>query len=855
MKILKNKITVVIVMLLMLSMTVSMFALPLSFAQYTAMPDRKTDTTVGVSPTLIGLGQEVLVNVFVYPAPSGPTYNGQYLVAQYNGGFQNVSVTIKRPDGTQETFKPVDITLEAVGVVEPGTTQIVGHLMFNYKPATVGNYSITASFPGQTYTTDAISNTIKLSVYYQPSSSTSPTTFTVQQERVSGGILDGSPYSSLPQNYWENPVQTDNREWAAISGDWPQRSYDVLGSNYNPYSTAPASPHILWARKLSSSGLPGGFWGSYPNALSGSASGSAPAPLLVAVVDGIIFRQLTSITMATETAPATVNFEAVDLRTGKLLWTAPGRVLQAQRLDLPFQTGSQHNEGSISSWIWGITGSSWIRYDTYDGHVLQTITGAPTDLTITKFEDGDPIAWVVQASLSTYNKTRPLKLDYVNLIKWNFTKMVSTVVFSNIYSNKWSDGIEWNVTALTGDLVEIGDNNFRGPICYPFREANVVIVRTPNAMQIMAGYDYTTGAFLWKNNQTVLNLDVVAEGYSTSSSGPHIMKDGASPNYVAYDVKTGREIWRASGGELPWGAIPCYSSVYHDGVNYFGSYDGYVYAYDSTDGQLIWKSDYVGEEFETVYNNQPFNGHPVGADGKLYYASATTYQMMPRPRFNVLACIDEATGSFLWKLPMGIMPSAVADGYLVGEDIDNGIQYVIGKGQTATTVAAPSSGVVLGGKVMITGTVMDESPGAPNTPAVSDADMVVWMDHLYGQNATLLNNPPSVRGVDVTLDVLDSNGNRRNIGTTTSDSNGFFKFSWTPDIEGDYTIYASFAGSESYWPSNAVAALVVEPIVQTESPENPQSIDSNNLLYSILGGVVAAIVIGLVAIFLSLRKK
>jgi outer membrane protein assembly factor BamB len=815
--------------------------LPLTFGQYTAVPDRDTDTHVGISPTLIGLGQEVLVNVWIYPAPSGPTYEGQHLVDQYDGGFSDVSVTITKPDGSQETFKPVDITLEAVGIVQPGRTQIVGHLMFPYKPDSVGAYSIKANFPGQTYTTDPISDTIKLSVYYKPSSS-QPTTFTVQQERVSGGILDGSPYSPLPQNYWENPVQTDNREWAAISGDWPQRTYDILGSNYNPYSTAPASPHILWSRKLSDSGLPGGFWGSLPYSVSGSASGSAPAPLLVAVLDGVIYRNL-----------ASNNFEAVDLRTGEQLWVAPGRVIQAQRLNLPFQTATQANEGSISSWLWGRSGSNWIRYSTDDGRILQTITGAPTDLTSFKFEDGDPIAWVVQASLATYNTTRPLKLSYVNLIKWNFTKLINTVIYANIYSNNWVDGIEWNVTALTGDLIEIGDNNFRGPTCYPFREANTVIVRNPNAMQIMAGYDYTTGAFLWKNTQAVLNLDVVIEGYSTSSSGPHIMKDGASPNYVAYDVKTGRELWRASSGELPWGSIIAYSSVYNDGVHFFGSYDGHVYAYNSNDGRLLWKSDHIGEEFETVYNNQPFNGHPVGAGGKLYYASATTYQMMPRPRFNVLVCLDEATGGFLWKLPMGIMPSAVVDGYLLGEDIDNGIQYVIGKGKTQTTVSTQSSGAALGGKVMLTGTVMDMSPGAPNTPAVSDADMSVWMDYLYGQNATLLNNPPSVRGVDVVLSVLDSNGNRRDIGTATSDSNGFFKYSWRPDIEGDYIVYASFAGSESYWPSHAQTAFVVEEDL-TQPTEQPAVQPPPTEMY-IIGSTIAIIIAIAIVGLLMLRKR
>ena len=46
--------------------------------------------------------------------------------------------------------------------------------------------------------------------------------------------------------------------------------------------------------------------------------------------------------------------------------------------------------------------------------------------------------------------------------------------------------------------------------------------------------------------------------------------------------------------------------------------------------------------------------------------------------------------------------------------------------------------------------------------------------------------------------VIDSNGNSRNIETTTS-NDGFFSINWEPDIIGQYTIDASFADSESYY--------------------------------------------------------
>jgi outer membrane protein assembly factor BamB len=839
-----------------LLLTIPTLILPMASAQYTKMPDRDTYIAVGVSPQVIGIDQEVLINIFIYPGPTGATYEGQSLVSSLTNGYSNVSVTITRPDGTKETSMPIDSTLAHQNIMIPGQTQIVGNLMFFYKPSAVGNYSVTASFPGKTYTTDQQSPTVKMSVFYKPSSTPQPTIFTVQQESVSAGLLNGWPYMPLPQNYWADPVQTNNREWAAISGDWVQAEYDELSTYYNPYSTAPNSPHILWAQKIADSALPGGIWGSLAYGESASqytARTGFTATDAFVILDGNVYRN-----------KGNGNFQCTSLRTGQVLWEASGVINQAQRLDVPFQTASQEHEGGIASWLWGGMTTTdngkgtdkWYRYSTFDGHLLQTITNVPTDFTSIRLQDGDPIVWCVQANNALWNTTQPLKIPYLNLIKWNFTKMINTVVYAQVYSNDWQSGIEWNISAVQDDFVSIGDNHFRGPNSIAFPDANVVIVRTVNAMQIMAGYDYTTGKFLWKNNHTVLSNDIMMQGFATSSKGPLIIRDGASPNYVAYDVKTGQEIWRASSGEYPWGQVPAYTYVYHNGTNFMGSYDGHVYAYDSATGNRVWTSDYVGVSNEVIPGNQPFNGRSVGADGKLYYSSSTEYQLEPRPRFLSLICINETTGHFNWNLPIGIQPRGIADGYLVGEDIDNGLLYCLGKGQTTTTVTAPDVAVTLGSPVVLKGTVMDQSPGKPSIPAVSDADMTTWMDYQYGQNATLINNPPKPNGVPVTLSVVDSNGNFREIGRTTSDSQGFFAFSWKPDIEGQYTIFANFAGTNSYYGSSAETSLIASAPASTASPYPAVNLPPTEMYFAI-STVAIIIAIALVGVLLAifLRKR
>ena len=100
-------------------------------------------------------------------------------------------------------------------------------------------------------------------------------------------------------------------------------------------------------------------------------------------------------------------------------------------------------------------------------------------------------------------------------------------------------------------------------------------------------------------------------------------------------------------------------------------------------------------------------------------------------------------------------------------------------------------------------------------------------------------------GVQVTFSVVDANGNYRDIGTTTSDADGFFSFNWKPDIEGKYTVYASFGGSESYWPSHAVTAFAVDPAAaNTSTNRNTNAIYiAEQYFVPAVAGIIVAIVI------------
>ena len=61
-------------------------------------------------------------------------------------------------------------------------------------------------------------------------------------------------------------------------------------------------------------------------------------------------------------------------------------------------------------------------------------------------------------------------------------------------------------------------------------------------------------------------------------------------------------------------------------------------------------------------------------------------------------------------------------------------------------------------------------------PVSSDASMKDWMGYVYQQQAC----PTNFTGVEVTINVVDANGNYRTIGTTTTDASGYYSYVMVP---------------------------------------------------------------------------
>jgi hypothetical protein len=189
--------------------------------------------------------------------------------------------------------------------------------------------------------------------------------------------------------------------------------------------------------------------------------------------------------------------------------------------------------------------------------------------------------------------------------------------------------------------------------------------------------------------------------------------------------------------------------------------------------------------------------------------------------------------------------------------------YVVGQGSSQLTVTAPNTVTTVGVPLTIRGTITDISAGTkqnqqatnfPNgVPVVSDASMSEFMAALYEDQAM----PNNVTGVPVIIYVLDSNGNYRTIGTVTSDANGMYSLTWMPDISGDFTVYAKFAGTQGYFGSSAETSFtaVNAPATPTPTAQPLTSVTDQYFVPAVAGIIVAIVIVGAALALLTLRKR
>ena len=276
-----------------------------------------------------------------------------------------------------------------------------------------------------------------------------------------------------------------------------------------------------------------------------------------------------------------------------------------------------------------------------------------------------------------------------------------------------------------------------------------------------------------------------------------------------------------------------------------------MYCYDMSTGLLKWTYNATGVGYESPYGDYPLSISAICED-KIYLHSTEHSPTTPLWRGSYLRCVNATTGEEIWKVLNFVQGFALADGYIVTGSWYDQQMYVFGKGPSATSVTGSPKVSVNGNSVLIEGTVTDQSPGAKGTPAIADANMDAWMEYLYQQQTY----PTDAKGVEVQLNAIDPNGNYITIGTVTSDINGGFKKTFTPEIPGEYTIIATFTGSGSYGSSHAQTYISVTDAPAATAAPTPEPATNTDMYVLGIGtaAIIAIVVIGLI-IILMLRKR
>ena len=842
----KMKTNKIFALLIILAFVVSI--VPMTQVRAQTAPTVKTYAVVDAVPNPTGIGQTVLVKFGILQQAGA--------VEQ---GWTGITVTVVKPDNTTETLGPF-------------TTDSTGSSGTLYTPNQIGTYKFTTHFPQQTNPISFFNfeggNMVLAGTILQASTSDTYELIVQNEPRLI------RPGAALPTEYWSRPIDAQNREWYSISGNWvgipdANNNYWVSSAQYN--DAAPETAHVLWANPLTTGGLTGGLLGD-GQVPAASESGDAYEGKFSnsIILNGILYYQRTD--------PGTASaIYAVDLHTGIQSLFKNDTLLSFGQI---FYFNSYNVDG-VYTYLWSVSGSTYTAYDPFTGNQQMQIINVPSGVR----------AYGPSGEILIY------QIDYANkwMALWNSTDcglqnaVIGTPDYGSwgntAHGNALGPGLNgsnprcysWNVSIPAGLTA---GTSFFAPILkvYPDRVMSMDFNSTQVRVWALSTAPGSRGTLLfdktwqapaeWLAGTNTLNY---VGATSEVKNGVIALWDKELRTHYAFSTETGNYLWatapEAWQDAYGWGNAEhtwyfAYGNLYSVGIG------GILYAYDLATGKTAWTYTMSDPYNEPVTGNDWWGWIDLIAAGKIYVGSLEHSAENPVPRGAPYICINATDGSEIWRVNGMFRETRWGGNGIIGDSIITTMDtydqriYAIGKGPTAITVDAPSVGIPSGNTFVIRGTVTDTSPSTqqysltsrfPNgVPAVSDASMSAWMLYVYKQ----FERPNNATGVPVTLEVIDSNGNLRTIGTTTSDAKGFFSFQWTPDISGKYTLIATFSGSKAYYGSSTETSFAVEqPSAPTPAPTTAVlSTTEQYFLPSVAAIIVVIILVG-AAIILLQRKK
>ena len=866
-----NKIFAILTITLLSVLSVSTI-IPAINAQDTE-PTLKTYAFVGATPNPIGVGQEVLIRLGI---------TTQLAADQYS--WTGLTLVITAPDGHETTLGPFE-------------TDSTGGTSTSFTPDMEGTYILQSFFPEQANPADINSfGTVIAKGTIMLASSSEKVELVVQSEPIQSPI-----YQPLPNEYWSRPINNQYQAWQVIGGNWLMASDSANTYNRIAYGNdyAPQSPHLLWSRPITGGGLVGGNKGTT----------STITEDRVTIGDAYQGKFLRSVIMLGNLyydnypTPSNIHeYTAVNMHTGEVLWTktllnnltlAQGQLMQWNSINVvgtyPYLWATANSETKASLGI-PDAGTTLCAFDPFTGEYIYSIYNVPSGNKVIG-ENGEMLVYTTNLAkgyMTLWNSTNipdlwgGQEIGTTNLQQWvpegkvvDATGISTVTPANNELTPTGYAGYEWNVTiptGLPGSVFSVLDDRILGGTA----SANGVTLwaisideQGKGTLLFNKAWDSPSD---WKEGNVTIAWQATSD---ESKDGIAVFSEKETRQDYAFSVETGEHLWTSdSHGYLDFytmglgGTSARAVNQIYDGKYYTAGYSGVLYCYDTLTGNLLWNYTAVNERaLGSTFAEWPL--YPMFiANGMIYvvHTEHSGYELS-LPVDAPMICLNATTGDVVWRAD-GLIRGTHWGGYpIIGDSIIAAMNtydmqiYAIGKGPSAINIDAPSTGITMANTITIRGSITDVSPGITQkeiqlrfpdgVPAVSDASMADWMKYVYQQTER-----PNAQGVDITLSVLDANGNYRTIGTTTSDSDGFYSFTWQPDIEGKYIIYASFEGSSSYYPSHAVTAFNIDPVSATPSPQGQQvgSSDDQYILPGIIGILVAIVVVGIVLALLVTRK-
>lgn len=813
----KKKITAILAFVLIFSMTSMMVIIPAG-AQLSGGEHMPTFLEISVSPDPVGVNQPLYINAFM----TKPTVTAT--IGDVSDNYENMYVKMTRPDGSTYDFPAKE-------------SDATGGIWYTHEPNQVGEYTFQAFYPGQHVfgtVSSMFGGATTYDFYYNPAES-EVVTVTVQEDAIEW--IYRTP--GTPEEYWTRPIYALNWDWDVYGGHWyglgvpafaNTGGYDTMG-NFQPYSEAPETAHIMWSKSTHMGGQPGGL-------IEGTQDSNYMATTIAdyyfepVILNGILYY-----TQFSGPNSAKTGWEAIDIRTGETLWSRSAGETGNEAIRMGSVTifHSMQEYGAFAH-IWSSEGGGFFGgvtalriYDAWTGDYIATV------------ENPQSPSYIVQEGGMTPGALLGYYTSGGNLVMWNSSAMLAAGGWTYGPSGtfNWTDGIQWTApipNQIDGNSVSLSVAAVtRDTILVRSAPTPGMFVYASLGWQVTAGLDAETGAVLWGpvNHTLTLYEDI---SLAQAGDGVYVLYNKDRHEASGYSLTTGNKMWGpvALKGNA-WTPLQVAADIAY-GMCFIWDAGGWVNAINLQTGDVEWSFNRGSAGYDTPYGIYLLWYNDAIADGKIYLSEGAMYNPPLHPARTIClnATTDNPDGELLWSALSytGRNCPAIADGHLIVWNSFDMKIYSFGKGPTSTTATVQNDMIPVDGTTLVQGSVMDISAGSqqdgvierfPNgLPAVSDESMTTWMEYVYMQQ----RRPNDITGVTLTITAMDPNNNTRDLGTATTDEYGNYVFEFEPEVSGMYQIIVTFEGSDSYWQSSDTIYVRVTDAVVDNTPTADEIADA-----------------------------